>query len=231
VDDPRLHARREIVMRIRSSWGVALAAACALAGCGESRPAAAQLAGEGGCASCHTGPGEAPPFRDQTGSIDPKRLTVGAHDTHLHGALSASISCGECHTVPRTVTDPGHLEDSPGDIHFGPLARTGGASPTYVATGCAASYCHGNFPGGNASNTPHWLGGAIEGQCGTCHGIPPSSGRHANHSGQPDITCPTCHGTFLQATHVNGVKDVPLPAWNAGTRSCGQACHDPRTWD
>lgn len=217
-------------MRIRSIWGAAVAAACALAGCGESRPAAAPLAGLSACASCHSAPGEAPPFRDQTGSTDTVRLTVGAHDAHLKADLTVPISCGECHTVPRTITDPGHLEDSPGDIRFGPLARTGGASPTYVATGCAATYCHGNFPGGKASNTPHWLGGAVEGQCGTCHGLPPSTGRHAAHVGQPDITCNSCHGTFLQATHVDGVKTVPLPVWNASTRSCGQACHDPRTW-
>ena len=217
--------------RVASMWSAAVAVAWVLAGCGESRGLAAPSAGLGGCASCHTAPGEGPPFRDQTGSVDPVRLTVGAHDAHLHGDLVSSISCGECHTVPRTVTDPGHLDDSPGDIRFGPLARTGGASPTYVATGCAATYCHGNFPGGNAGNAPKWLGGTAAAICGTCHGVPPSSGRHSDHSGLVDVTCTTCHGTFLQATHVNGTKDVALPAWNAGTRSCGQACHEPRNWD
>ena len=30
---------------------------------------------------------------------------------------------------------------------------------------------------------------------------------------------------------MNGVKTVPLPAWNAGARFCAQACHNPRTWE
>jgi predicted CxxxxCH...CXXCH cytochrome family protein len=220
--------------RVASVWSAAVVA-WALAGCGESRGIAAPSGALAGCADCHTAPGEGPPFRDQTGSIDPGRLTVGAHDTHLHGNLiapiSSPISCGECHTVPRTVTDPGHLDDSPGDIAFGTLARTGGASPEYVAQGCAATYCHGNFPGGNGANAPTWLGGAAQGACGTCHSLPPPTGSHSDHIGRPDITCTTCHGAFVQATHVNGVKNIALTVWNAGTRSCGQACHESRGWD
>src|SRR6266542_2624421 len=174
---------QEIIDRHTEPWGVKVtaveAAAVALAACGEPRVVEAPSGGTSGCASCHTAPGEGPPFRDQTGSTDPGRLTVGAHDAHLHGDIVASISCDECHTVPRTIADSGHLQDSPGDIRFGPLPRTGGAQPRYEATGCAASYCHGNFPGGNADNTPRWLGGRSAALCGSCHALPPATGQHA----------------------------------------------------
>jgi predicted CxxxxCH...CXXCH cytochrome family protein len=228
-------------MRRVASVSAAAAAVLAIAGCGDSRPAAAPVAGASGCASCHSAPGEAAPFRDPTGSTDRSRASVGAHDAHLHGDLSASIACAECHTVPRSVSDPGHLEDSPGDVRFGTLARTGGASPTYVAPtdaspspSCSAVYCHGSFPGGNGGNVVRWVGPAGQAACGTCHPVSPTTGRHPDHigksSGGAAITCATCHGPLVVATHVNGVRDVVLPAWNAQFRTCAQACHEPRAW-
>lgn len=220
--------------RVASVWAAA-AAVLAMAGCGEGRPAAAQLGGESGCAGCHSAPGEAPPFRDPSGSTDRARLTVGAHDAHLHGNLSAPIGCAECHTVPRTVADPGHLEESPGDLRFGTLARTGGVSPTYVQPSCSAVYCHGNFSGGNPGNAPRWIGASGQAACGTCHAIPPRTGEHEEHlgesSGGTPITCNTCHGPLVAATHVNGVRNVALPAWNPQLRTCAQACHEARSWD
>jgi predicted CxxxxCH...CXXCH cytochrome family protein len=224
--------------RVASVW-TAAAIACAVAGCGESRPAAAGINSEGGCTGCHSGPGEAPPFRDLTGSTDPNRLTVGAHDLHLHGNVSAPVACGECHTAPRTIGDPGHIEDSPDDLRFGPLARTGGASPTYVAPGCSTVYCHGSFPGGNAGNTPSWIA-PREPSCVSCHGFPPTTaagvptGRHAEHVGvvfdNDPVTCITCHGPVVPETHVNGVKNVVIPNWNPEFRTCALACHQARAW-
>ena len=65
-----------------------------------TRPVADAAGRDSDCASCHSGSGRAPPFRDQTGSTDPIRLTVGAHDPHLHADLAAPLSCGDCHDVP-----------------------------------------------------------------------------------------------------------------------------------
>jgi predicted CxxxxCH...CXXCH cytochrome family protein len=216
--------------RVASTWAAA-AAALALAACGDARVAQTPLAAESSCAGCHTAPGEGPPFRDQTGSIDPHRQTVGAHDLHLHSNF-AVISCGDCHTVPQKVTDPGHLDAIPPQtVQFGTLARTGGAHPVYnIGDGCAASYCHGNFRGGNRTNTPQWIGGgAGPGACGTCHGMPPPSGRHPEHR-DAGVSCDKCHGSLLQSTHVNGTIDVPLPAYNPQFKTCAQACHLPRSW-
>lgn len=213
------------------SWGAAAAAAAvALAGCGDARVAETPLAGASDCASCHTAPGEGPPFRDHTGATDPSRLSVGAHDAHLHARLAAPLSCGDCHRVPQRVNDPGHLDAlSPTNVQFGPLARTGGASPVYAQQGCQASYCHGEFPGGNRGNAPRWLAGAAAAGCGTCHALPPPSGRHPEHLAAA-VRCDQCHGPFLQALHVNGTTDVALPAYDRRFKTCGQACHGPRSW-
>jgi predicted CxxxxCH...CXXCH cytochrome family protein len=217
-------------MHRASSLGAA-AAALALAACGSARVAQTPLAGDSVCASCHTAPGQGPPFRDTSGSIDPGRVTVGAHNAHLQPVFTSPISCGECHQVPQGVNDPGHLDAvPPNDVQFGTLARTGGASPVYhQGDGCAASYCHGNFPGGTRTNTPPWVGGAGAAQCGSCHGIPPPSGRHPEHL-TAGVSCDRCHGSFLETTHVNGTVDVPLPVYNRQFKTCAAACHDPRSW-
>jgi predicted CxxxxCH...CXXCH cytochrome family protein len=213
--------------------GAALAIAWVLAGCGESQPGAAQIA-QPGCAGCHSAPGEGPPFRDPAGSTDRGRISVGAHDAHLNGNISAPISCSECHTVPRILGDPGHLESSPEDLRFGTLARTGGTDPAYAAPTCSSVYCHGSFPGGNAGNAPGWLAGAAAARCGSCHGLPPATGRHAEHvgvqTGGNPVTCNTCHGPVGNPTHVNGVKDLVITSWNAEFRTCARACHDARAW-
>jgi predicted CxxxxCH...CXXCH cytochrome family protein len=212
------------------SWGAVAAAAFALAACNEARVAQSPLGADSSCAGCHTAPGEGPPFRDQTGSTDTNRVTVGAHDAHLHPELSSPFSCGECHKQPEKVGDPGHLDTiPPGTVQFGPLAHTGGANPTYVRFGCQAVYCHGNFRGGNRSNAPSWLGGAAVGQCGTCHDLPPPSGRHQIHF-SVGVRCDQCHGPLLEATHVNGVVDVALPVYDPQFKTCAQACHGPRSW-
>ena len=213
-----------------ASWGAA-AAAFALAACGSAQVAQTPLGADSVCASCHSAPGEPAPFRDPNGSIDPNKVSVGAHDAHLHPDFTEPISCAECHKVPEGVNDPGHLDTPPpNNVQFGTLAKTHGANPVYRSgDGCAASYCHGNFPGGNRTNTPQWLGGPSQAACGTCHGISPPTGRHPEHI-VAGVSCDKCHGPFLTTTHVNGVVDVPLPTYNPQFKTCAQACHLPRSW-
>lgn len=194
----------------------------ALAACGEPRSLASAGAGAGACATCHGAPGEALPFRSS-------RNTPGAHDPHLAGELGRVVSCAECHAVPGTPEDPGHVQDSEQDVVFGALARTGGASPSFDGIGCTASYCHGNFPGGNASNVPVWQA-VRTASCGTCHGVPPTTGAHEPHA-REGLLCQNCHGTLLRAFHVNGVKDVPLTGWNAATRTCTACHHEGSRWE
>jgi mono/diheme cytochrome c family protein len=72
--------------------------------------------------------------------------------------------------------------------------------------------------------------------CGSCHSIPPATGKHAFHSTR--ATCATCHGTGYStttvnsATHVNGVNNVVSSLnFNATTSTCGTpGCHGSRAW-
>jgi predicted CxxxxCH...CXXCH cytochrome family protein len=209
-------------------WAVAIAA-LGYAGCASNPQDVQGFAGTGACSACHTGPGDPAPFHDTTGSTDPTKLSVGAHDGHLHAGLSSNVTCADCHVQPTNVNQPGHLDATPpSDVVFGTLARTGGADPHYVANGCAATYCHGTFPGGSGA-TPLWLGGAAAGACGTCHGLPPATGQHPIHNSL-GIGCETCHGPLTREAHVNGVVNVPLPAWTPSAHGCATACHVPRLW-
>jgi DnaJ-class molecular chaperone len=71
--------------------------------------------------------------------------------------------------------------------------------------------------------------------CGSCHAIPPATGKHAFHSTR--ATCATCHGSGYSttavnaATHNNGVKNLTTTiGWNTTTRSCSNSCHGTKAW-
>lgn len=70
--------------------------------------------------------------------------------------------------------------------------------------------------------------------CGSCHAIPPSTGRHSRHN---FTSCATCHGTGYSSTtvnattHANGVTNVGgTSGWNATARTCSNSCHGSRPW-
>jgi mono/diheme cytochrome c family protein len=71
--------------------------------------------------------------------------------------------------------------------------------------------------------------------CGSCHAIPPSTGRHSFH--RSFTTCATCHGTGYSNTavntaiHANGTKNVGgTSGWNATSRTCANSCHGTENW-
>ncbi len=144
----------------------------------------------------------APP-KDTKGNTATTARGVGAHQRHLvAGSLSAGTSCSECHTI---VTSTAHSNGAV-DVTFGALSRTGGVTPTWNGTGCASSYCHGNFKNGTTTYVPTWTAPAAN-ACGTCHGLPPG-GTHPAAS-----ACESCHTGYTATTvnvanHVNGVIDV-----------------------
>lgn len=75
--------------------------------------------------------------------------------------------------------------------------------------------------------------------CGTCHTLPPATGRHALHA-QRNLTCSTCHGAvvdsqmnIINATlHNNGTKDVSGTFdWSSPNKRCSNVgCHGVKTW-
>jgi predicted CxxxxCH...CXXCH cytochrome family protein len=143
----------------------------------------------------------APPVGTQ-GETATTTRAVGAHQRHLGpSATSGGVACTECHQVPTSVT---HATGTV-VLTFGPLATAGGTTPSWNGTTCTASYCHGAFAGGNASNAPTWTAPHAD-ACGTCHGNPaqtPSAlpvGHAALAAGSTNATCNVCHPDTVDAT-------------------------------
>ena len=143
---------------------------------------------------------------------------VGAHLDHLNppatGAFRGPIACNECHVVPSSGQ---HAVNPPAQkVVFGTLATTGGAAPvwTSTSTGCAATYCHGNFTFGavkGSNATPLWTS-TTPLTCASCHGLPPTN--HPALTGAVTAaTCSQCHPETVNADgtinvagrkHING---------------------------
>jgi len=190
------------------------------------------------CTSCHGTAGRQgilPGTDAQLASAPPVAPTgaptyaVGAHQNHLNppatGSFRGPIACNECHVVPangdHAVTPPAQK------VVFGTLATTQGRTPTWTSTttGCAATYCHGNFAfngvtGANA--TPLWTATGLT--CTSCHAMPPAG--HPTLTGTVTAaTCAQCHPQtvtpagaidLVNNRHINGAADVAT--------SC-TACH------
>jgi predicted CxxxxCH...CXXCH cytochrome family protein len=172
----------------------------------------------------------AAPPRGSAGETATTQVAVGAHARHLSGgAIGPAVACTDCHVVP---TDLAHVGAGP-TVTFGAGATRGNASPSWNGAGCAATYCHGGTLAGGTNTVPTWTKGSGETTCGSCHGLPPSTGHHGEHSGR---SCGDCHPgysttTVNLATHVNGTKEVgnQITAWNPTTRQC-TGCHGNATW-
>ncbi len=148
---------------------------------------------------------------------------VGAHEKHLRtGTLGLPLKCQECHVVPATLTQPGHIDTKlPAEVVMqdtlaGLVTGNGAVHPVPswngIAFTCASTYCHGNwmlkkstsaYPWiynptdsvmvGNMANAPVWTGGSAQAACGTCHGLPPQG--HTAALG----ACVNCHSDVVDA--------------------------------
>jgi len=200
------------------------------------------------CVVCHGGQDNnsgAPPV-GLDGETATTELAVGAHTRHLSGGdISDGVPCSECHIRPSNPLDPGHLDsDGIPDMNFGPLA---GASSIWDRNNavCSGTYCHGNFSGGYASNSPVWTQGASQAVCGSCHAATGDyaslSGQHWRHLVEENIQCYQCHSTTVDAglaiigldIHVDGTKDVSFSS-GQGSYTNGQCtntgCHSTESW-
>jgi len=157
------------------------------------------------CNTCHGSAVNAAPPRDLKGNTVTTARGVGAHQEHVTAArgMAAPLDCTFCHRKPASVLAAGHLD--------GQVTVTGytGADPIWVAAGkdpgwsettggCATSYCHGAFPGGNASNAPTWTRvDGTQAACGTCHALPPP----APHPAVPASAgvCNACHPSTVDS--------------------------------
>ncbi len=179
------------------------------------------------CTPCHGGSLEppleaAPPF-NLSGEESPESRGNGAHKIHLKGtARSRALQCNECHIVPQSLYEPGHVDTPyPAEVTFSGPAKAFKAEPVYDAQSgsCQNTFCHGDSfvgfrPSGGTLTQPSWtaLDGSA-GQCDACHSLPPPL-PHPNQS-----ECSDCHkniDTSLQFTrpelHVDGVVTFFLPS-------------------
>ncbi|MBI5511367.1 MAG: CxxxxCH/CxxCH domain-containing protein [Deltaproteobacteria bacterium] len=169
-----------------------------------------------GCRSCHGSLANAAPPVAVDGSGDTRTAAVGAHQLHLEGGNAGRpVACEECHRVPALTNDEGHI-DGVAAIDWGPLARAGGASPTWDAgtTTCAGSYCHGATLEGQSGvevTAPQWTDvSGWQASCGNCHGLPPGPPHPV------DARCEACHlptagpdhSIANRSTHVDGSLQV-----------------------
>jgi predicted CxxxxCH...CXXCH cytochrome family protein len=196
------------------------------------------------CTSCHGTSGRvgiagsdpkqnaAPPVGVH-GETATSALAVGAHQAHLNKTdfTTNPVQCNGCHAVPSSNLH----SDGVIQVTFGAMAKTGGVSPTFNGTGCAATYCHGNFPNGATTAVPAWTDVGMS--CTSCHGSPPPTSEHKR--GDHQKPCGDCHGSgytstvLVKSLHINGVKDVAGPnikTWNSTTKSCTPTCHGSETW-
>ena len=186
----------------------------------ESVDAAPAVAVGLSCTSCHGSDNPAPP-PDLEGNTDTSAIGVGAHQIHLRGTSSARpVPCGECHIVPESVLDVGHIDGPPAEVVFSGAATAFGSQPAYVDGSCAETYCHGGRaadrnPSGAAVPVPRWT--KVDGTqafCGACHSLPPP----APHPDGP-LVCADCHhdiapdnATFVHPElHVDGRVTFVLP--------------------
>lgn len=191
-------------------------------GCLELRESETKAATESddACSGCHGDPQRdetsllslAPP-NDLKGNRGIEYPGVGAHTLHLvPRAGYAAVTCEQCHVVPTTVRQRGHIDSAPpAEVDFEELAKLPGApDPHYDAAAqtCRNTYCHGG-----ASGT--WTHPRSSSQaCGSCHGLPP-----AWPHPQSDA-CHTCHGEVIAADgswvapalHVNQQVEVDDPS-------------------
>jgi predicted CxxxxCH...CXXCH cytochrome family protein len=156
----------------------------------------------------------APPKSVAGGSStsDPR---VGAHQSHLYADFGKRVKCQECHTVPASWNQSGHITaDLRAEVVFNDtlakLTTNGGAvipSPSYNTTTyqCSSVYCHGTFKNGNTGNSPTW-NAANQAACGTCHGT--STSPWPATGGHPAISnCEFCHTT----------SGTPVAQYNSGS--------------
>ncbi len=194
---------------------------------GTTSPAWDNLAGTtGDCSLCHGMSANPADGRDTAGHTAPTDSQVGAHVAHLTGTsnYSSVVVCSDCHAVPASVAAAGHIDSAlPAEVVFSGLSVSNSAAANYNTGTCSTVYCHGGkmiYLSTNGTDTrPVW--NAISylnsipsktGDCGVCHGAPPSGYAPNSHSGSETLAeCSGCHnhlrsdGTFsAPALHIDG---------------------------
>jgi predicted CxxxxCH...CXXCH cytochrome family protein len=171
------------------------------------------------CTVCHGSNGHANPPLSLDGSSDPTTRGVGAHERHLDGTLpdriSSPLPCEDCHVVPTSVVQPGHVDQPQAQVIFPWGPRFGARDSFDTASATCNVWCHFNRTPdvvAGPGRDPTWTDNSGDArQCNSCHDFPPTLCRDGTmHPSLPAAAtvavCQLCH-VFTPATHVNGVVD------------------------
>jgi predicted CxxxxCH...CXXCH cytochrome family protein len=153
----------------------------------------------------------------------PAGVGVGAHQAHMtSSAIRGALACVDCHgdQVPTTAI---HTLNRTLDLPFGPLARTGGSSPTFTLGNitCNSTYCHGaTLLGGTPSlKNPTWVvSDSRYTACDACHGFPPPA-PHPSATG-----CAGCHPDTIVAGTASTIDIAKGRHVNGTIEAVGGAC-------
>lgn len=180
------------------------------------------------CNTCHgifANPMRIAPPSDLSNNFESTFAGVGAHVSHLYENSSGKkVECYECHTVPKKLSDGGHIDpDMKAEIVWGDLAklRVSGVDPAilpeynFSTATCRNVYCHGFFKNGNLTNAVSWTGKA---ECGSCHGDPVTKNPLPGGTHPANVNCQNCHSKVVQGSgsaltfknidlHINGTID------------------------
>jgi predicted CxxxxCH...CXXCH cytochrome family protein len=178
----------------------------------------------------------APPVGTQ-GTTATTDVAVGAHAKHLAGGtIGSAVACSACHTVPTNLS---HVNGTPVVTITG-LGAQGTTASWNDTAGTCSTYCHGATLLGGTRTAPSWVGGSSQTACGSCHGSPPSSGKHSNRN-HVNRDCGDCHPGYTRtsvnrSTHINGSRQVgnKITSWSGGrcSTSGSTGCHGSgtQTW-
>ena len=178
------------------------------------------------CTTCHGSVNAAPP-NDLIGRSSQTLRSVGAHQKHLlGGSLGSAVACTECHNVPTTLSEAGHIDNSQyAEVAFDSTSNKFRSNAVYSAAtiSCTNTYCHGNFNGGNLNISMTWTDtSSAATACGTCHGdvtkatLKEKAFPTTVHSAATVTSdCSTCHRAVVDANmniinparHINGGID------------------------
>jgi predicted CxxxxCH...CXXCH cytochrome family protein len=149
------------------------------------------------------------PSAHMTAAITDLAPCADCHGQDFLGGISKT-PCGSCHMGGPTSMHPSDwLRDA--CFNHGVYALNNGTS------GCSNGYCHGANLAGVAESGPSCSSChdpiPSADRCGSCHGIPPATGRHVVHASTPlnYLVCGSCHNAGCE-THNNGANNIALPA-------------------
>jgi len=175
------------------------------------------------CGECHPVPrtprvefgagarrgGATPTWNGTTCAVYCHGSTLNAGGTNRAPTWTGGVpeaACGTCHGAPPPAA---HVQ----------------------RTDCQA--CHPGYTSTSVSLTSH-VNGTVDYSvtCSSCHGLPPSTGKHGDHSGR---SCGDCHPGYTRSsvnatTHRDGTAEVgnQITGWNGST--CTNSCHGSRSW-